>query len=64
MTPKRTRGRPRGSCTDDSGWLLHMAALIAKEPSLTVKAAARRCVGADATSTVRRLQRKWSEAHT
>ena len=57
---KRPRGRPKGSCLDDSATLSRIADLLASGAETSKTAAIRRLAGPD-PSILRRLQRKFKD---
>lgn len=58
-TEKRKRGRPLGSCIDDSPWLAQVADILLSNPKLKPTTAIKRVLPTPDLSPIRRLQSKW-----
>jgi hypothetical protein len=56
---KRKRGRPVGSCIDDSPLLARVADILLSDPKLKPTTAIKRVLGSPDPSPIRRLQSKW-----
>ncbi len=60
-TSKRRRGRPIGSCKDDTQFLIGVANVLMAHPGMRPTTAIKRVLGSPNPSPIRRLQSKWKQ---